>query len=467
MLNNQEYLSITQLTNLFNHLLDEQLGPVSFEGELFQVTRAKSGHIYFFLKDQNSQIPAVIWQGSARSLGFVPQDGMAVLCQGRANIYGRSGRLQMIVNRMELGGEGLLRKKFLELKAKLEREGLFAAERKRALPFFPSRVGIVSSATGAALQDMLVKIRERMPATKVVLIDVRVQGVGSAQEIAAAIQQFNALDNVDVLIVGRGGGSLEDLWAFNEEVVVRAIFASRIPVISAVGHEVDISLADLVADYRAPTPTAAAERVVPLRGDLLLALKQLQERLNNYQTWLEPKLQVLDELETGLNNAFRHLIQQRQLQLEKLNFQLTRLEPGRLLAQRGNLLDSLQLRLQAGQKFSIDRSRQRYRLLVNAMQAGRLRLRLTQAAVSLNRDQQRLDQAVSGMLKNYNQRLDSLGRQLESISHKRVLERGYAIVQSAGKLITDSAQVARGDRLAINLARGTIQADVQDNSKDS
>ena len=265
----REYLSISELTKQFNAVLKGEFPSVAFRGEISQCYVSASGHMYLSIKDEQSLISTVLWKSTVARLTFRPAEGVEVCCIGSPTIYSGSGKFQVVISRMEEAGEGLLRKRFLELKAKLEKEGFFDASRKRPLPFFPERIGIVTSKSGAAIADMMKKIRERMPSTEVYLYDARVQGRGSVEDIVEGIEYFQTNCNVEVIIVGRGGGSLEDLWSFNEEKVVRAIFSSRIPVISAVGHEVDTSLSDLAADVRAPTPTAAGEMVVPKKEELL------------------------------------------------------------------------------------------------------------------------------------------------------------------------------------------------------
>ncbi|MCB0339907.1 MAG: exodeoxyribonuclease VII large subunit, partial [Bdellovibrionales bacterium] len=327
-----DYLTVSTLNRLFNTALEREFPSVDFEAEISQISRPASGHLYLTLKDEQSQLAGVLWRGTAAKIGFELEPGMAVLCHGRPNVYQGTGRLQVVISRIVLAGEGLLQKKFLELKAKLEKEGLFAQDRKRQLPFLPKAVGVVTSASGAVIKDIMVKIHERMPPMQVYLVPVRVQGEGAAAEIASAIKLLNESELVDVIIVGRGGGSLEDLWAFNEEIVVRAIFASRIPVVSGVGHEVDIALSDLVADLRAPTPTAAAEMVVPKRKDLLARILELEGRFKDTSRWLRPKEQGVDEFELRLNSTISNMLTRARLKVATYEGKLGSLEPKRFLA---------------------------------------------------------------------------------------------------------------------------------------
>jgi len=275
----RKFITISELNDLIKATLETRLDALWVQGEISNFRVPPSGHFYFTLKDEQSQISAVMFRRQGTRLRFVPENGMAVLCYGRVSLYSVRGDLQLYVEDLEPQGQGALSVAFEQLKTKLAAEGLFAAERKRALPFLPRSIGIVTSDRGAALHDMLRILRDRFADRRVVLRPVKVQGDGAGREIAAGIADLNQAGTVDVIIVGRGGGSLEDLWAFNEEIVARAICASRIPVVSAVGHEIDFTIADFVADQRAPTPTAAAEMVVPRRLDLLDQIQTLELQL--------------------------------------------------------------------------------------------------------------------------------------------------------------------------------------------
>lgn len=269
-------LTVSQLNRYLKSKFEEDsnLTSVFLTGELSNFTHHyKSGHLYFSIKDTTATIKAVMFSTQSARLRFLPQDGMKVIARGRVSIYEATGQYQLYVEDLQPDGVGALNLAYEQLKAKLEKEGLFAAERKQPIPAYPQRIGVVTSSTGAAVQDLLNILSRRYPVAEVILAPVLVQGEGAAQEIADAIERFNALDCVDVLIVGRGGGSIEDLWAFNEERVARAVAASHIPIISAVGHETDFTICDFVADLRAPTPSAAAELAVPNREDLLQLLQ--------------------------------------------------------------------------------------------------------------------------------------------------------------------------------------------------
>jgi len=272
-------LSISELNEIIKGTLERELDGFWVVGEISNFRVPPSGHFYFTLKDDKCQIAGVMFRSQNRGLSFVPENGMAVLCFGRVNLYVVRGDLQLYVETMEPRGQGALFLAFEQLKKKLAAEGLFSPERKRDLPFLPASIGIVTSDKGAALHDMLRILGDRFPDRRIVVRPVKVQGNGAADEIATGIAELASSGGVDVMIVGRGGGSLEDLWAFNEEVVARAIYASPVPVVSAVGHEIDVTIADFVADARAPTPTAAAEMVVPRKEDLLEQVHLLENQL--------------------------------------------------------------------------------------------------------------------------------------------------------------------------------------------
>ncbi|BCR05755.1 exodeoxyribonuclease 7 large subunit [Desulfuromonas versatilis] len=313
-------LSVSRLVALLKEVVEENFVQVLVEGEISNFATPASGHHYFTLKDQGAQLRAVMFRTQNRLLPYRPENGMQVVCSGRVSVYSQRGEIQLVVETMEPLGAGSLQVAFEQLKARLSAEGLFAAERKRPLPAFPRTIGVVTSATGAAIHDILNVLKRRAAGVRVLLFPVRVQGEGAAAEIAGAIAALNRQGQADVLIVGRGGGSLEDLWAFNEEPVARAIHASRIPVISAVGHEVDFTIADFVADLRAPTPSAAAELVVKSRLELEGHLDHLVMRLAGQ---MQGRLGLLRERVDGLARRLRSPRQelarmdQRWLELER------------------------------------------------------------------------------------------------------------------------------------------------------
>jgi exodeoxyribonuclease VII large subunit len=302
MVDTPQRLTVSRLVALLKETVEDNFVAVWVEGELSNFAAPASGHWYFSLKDDAAQLRSVMFRTQNRMVPFMPENGLQVVCRGRVSVYSQRGELQLVVDEVEPLGAGRLQLAFEQLKARLGAEGLFAPERKRVLPPHPTVIGVVTSATGAAIHDILNVLRRRAPGLRVLLRPVRVQGEDAAAEIAAAIDDLNRQGEADVLIVGRGGGSLEDLWAFNEERVARAIYGSRIPVISAVGHEVDFTIADFVADLRAPTPSAAAELVVKSRLELERHLDHLLLRLAGQ---LRSRLDVWKERVAGLHRRLR------------------------------------------------------------------------------------------------------------------------------------------------------------------
>lgn len=317
------FLTVSELNQIIKGTLERELEAFWVVGEISNFRVPPSGHCYFTLKDDKSQIAAVVFRRQGLSLSFQPENGMEVFCFGRVSVYPVRGDLQLYVENMEPKGRGALYLALEQLKKKLAAEGLFAAERKRPLPLLPASIGIVTSLQGAALRDMLRILGDRFPERRVVIRPVKVQGEGAALEIAQGIADV-ARAGIEVMIVGRGGGSLEDLWAFNEEVVARAIFASPVPVISAVGHEIDFTIADLVADHRAPTPTAAAEMVLPRRSDLIEKIEELRDRLCRE---IRAEVERASEAWVGLTRRLadpRRRLQENQVRLDELSISLWR-----------------------------------------------------------------------------------------------------------------------------------------------
>ncbi|NOY60776.1 MAG: exodeoxyribonuclease VII large subunit, partial [Calditrichaeota bacterium] len=316
----QVVYSVAEITQEIKILLESAIPAIWVQGEISNFVHHSSGHNYFSLKDKETQISAVIWRSRNSSLFFTPKNGMKVLAFGAIRVYEKRGTYQLDVQKMIPAGIGELQMAFEQLKQKLKEEGLFDPEFKKSIPELPEKIGIVTSPTGAAVHDLIQVLQRRFPGVEIFLRPAKVQGEGAAQDIARAIEEFNEFGQVDVLIVGRGGGSLEDLWAFNEEVVVRAIFASKIPIISAVGHEIDFTISDFVADLRAPTPSAAAELVVPLAEDLLSRVKNLQK--DSFVSVLRRLAELRESLENlRLSYGFRRpvdLILQHRQRLDEL-----------------------------------------------------------------------------------------------------------------------------------------------------
>lgn len=337
-------LTVTSLTRQIKNLIEGSFPDVWVEGEISNLTIPQSGHAYFTLKDDQSQIRAVLFRSSQKNLKFTLEHGMQVLCRGRVSVYEPRGEYQLVLDYVEPKGLGALQRAFEELKARLEKEGLFDLDRKKPLPMLPRRIGVVTSPTGAAVRDILRVIRRRHPRMEILIYPVPVQGPEAAPAIVEAIGYFNRTCEADVLIVGRGGGSLEDLWAFNEESVARAVFASRIPVISAVGHETDYTIADFVADLRAPTPSAAAEMVAESEQNLRESIETLERRLSSALR------SGLDRRRAALNSAIRLLG-----------------DPARRIQQQVQRIDELARRMAVGLRHAVRRDRARLTMLSGAL----------------------------------------------------------------------------------------------------
>ncbi len=431
------YLSVTELTNLLRISLESEFPSINFEGEISGLKKATSGHIYFTIKDSNSQVPAVIWRGAAK-VDFNIEDGLHVYCQGKVTVYPAQGRLQVVVTKISPAGEGLLQKKFLALKKKLEEEGLFAAHRKRPIPYLPKAVGVVTSDKGAVINDIMVKLHERLPSIDAYLVPVRVQGKGAAEEIVEGIKLLNRSGLVDVIIVGRGGGSLEDLWAFNEEVLVRAIFASQIPIVSAVGHESDISLSDLVADVRAPTPTAAAEMVVPLKKDIESRLDELFNRISDFVGRLDPFWQRIDEVELRLNTAIHNELHKKDLMLKTLQSKVRLIEPKNIIEiLRKNILSLGERLFNKGNE---------------TLKAHEFTLRDVNSKFVFA--EKRYLEGLSAKLSNFESRL-------QGVNPHNVLKRGFSIVTVRGEVVTNIDQLKVEDLVNLKLSTGSAEAKIK------
>ncbi len=408
---------VSEITRLIKVALENEFGSLWVEGEVSNLRKPASGHLYFTLKDESAQISAVLFRGSQRGLRFELKDGLKVRVFGQVSVYEAGGQYQVIVRTVEEAGKGDLQAAFEALKKKLAAEGLFDAARKRPLPLLPRHVGIVTSPTGAAIRDILNVLGRRFPNLHVVISPARVQGEGAAAEIAAAIDLLNARGGVDVMIVGRGGGSIEDLWCFNEEAVARAIARSAVPVISAVGHETDFTISDFVADVRAPTPSAAAEIVVGQK-------EAFEEKLANHSLRLARALrqQVLETRHRLLGAARSYVFR----------------EPAHLVRQFSQRLDGWLVRMAAGLQQAARAKAQRLDEL-----GMRLAHRMTLRHGASRQDVRRL------------------GSQLTALSPSAVLDRGFSITRLAtGAIVRDANAVAMGDTLQTQVARGILESKV-------
>ena len=434
-------LSVTELTRRIKLLLEREVGAVWVAGEISNWRVAASGHAYFTLKDAQAQIDAVMWKGSLSRVRFEPENGLEVLAQGQVTVYEKQGRHQLVVADMQPRGLGALQLQFERLKARLQAEGVFDPAAKKPLPLLPRTIGIVTSPTGAAIRDMLNVIGRRFASVRVVLAPARVQGDGAAAEIAEGIRRLDAF-GVDVMIVGRGGGSLEDLWPFNEEAVARAVHAARTPVISAVGHETDFTLCDFAADLRAPTPSAAAELVVREQAALLERVTGAHRRV------LRAVRRTAEGARMRLDRAARHYLLQR---------------PDELLREARQEADNLRDRLAAAvtERLALcarrrDRAAHALALQSPEQRLGRMRERRAAAAALLARRGAALTDARR-------QALRAAAGRLNALSPLGILERGYALAWTLPErgLVRDAAALSVSDRLELRFGRGTAEVTVE------
>lgn len=433
---------VSDLNRAARGLLEGGFPLLWVEGEISNLARPASGHLYFSLKDAQAQVRCALFRNRSLLLRFKPADGMHVLVRGRVSLYEPRGDFQFIAEHMEEAGHGALQRAFEELKQKLAKEGLFDPLRKRPLPAAPRRIGVITSPSGAALRDILSVIRRRYPLAEVVLYPVPVQGEGSAEKIAAMLRTASSRAETDVLILARGGGSLEDLWAFNEEVVARAIHASAIPLVSGIGHETDFTIADFVADVRAPTPTGAAELATPdgaawrrLLTEQGLRLLQAQERL--LATWRE--------------------------RLEWCRERLRQLHPGRVLRDKAQRLDELESRLTRSMEQELKHADARLAAATAGLREHSPARRLRQASDRLINLAQRLQAAARAEVLAVRNRVALAARALDAVSPLATLNRGYAIVSDAesGAIISHVQQAQPGQSIRAGLADGSLLAEIK------
>lgn len=428
--------TVSRLNTVVRLLLEQEMGLVWLTAEISNLVQHSSGHWYFTLKDQQAQIKAAMFKGQNRRVSFRPQNGQQILVQGQLSLYEARGDYQLIVEKMQPAGDGLLQMKLEALKTKLSAEGVFDPQRKRALPTQPKQVGIITSPTGAAVHDMLTILARRDPALPVILYPSAVQGESAAPALIKALETAWQRNECDVLIIGRGGGSLEDLWCFNDESVVRAIAASPIPIISAVGHETDVTLSDFAADLRAPTPSAAAELVSRDQQQQLHKVAQYQHRL---QQAIQLRLQ---QYHLGWQQKFT------QLNIQNPEFQLR---------QKIQKQDELQSRLERAMVQKMRQSRQQWEREHQRLQHQSPQQRLPLLTKQHSHLLQRLLAAIQNKQHNSEQTLSRLSSQLNALSPLQVLARGYSVTTNAnGELIHNSHQVTEGEKLSIRLHEGTL-----------
>ena len=442
MNNEIKYYTITALNRAIKNMFDEkeQLHHIYLKGEISNFKHHSRGHLYFTLKDENSRIAAVMFANATKNLNFEPEDGMKVLVCGRVTVYEASGGYQIYVEEMNLDGIGNLYLEYERLKKQLETEGLFKKEFKKAIPRFPKRIGIITAPTGAAIRDILSTIKRRYPICETILFPALVQGVGAKESIVAQLNKAQDFD-LDVIICGRGGGSIEDLWAFNEEIVARAIFASKIPIISAVGHEIDFTIADFVADLRAPTPTGAAEMAVPNMADLNNLLNQYKirssEAINN-------KLKIDKRKIEELKNSFiiRNPMSLYEIKEQKLDM----------------LIDSLHK--------IINVKLTEYSVRLNNVKASYI-LKNPLGIYDVKKEliakyNDSIKKIIISIINENNYKYKMLYNKLELLNPLNILNKGYSLVTMDEVVVKDSKQVKKGDNINIKLAKGNIKAEVKE-----
>ena len=454
--NNAPAMSVSEISTSIKRELETRFDRVRVRGEISGLKRAGSGHIYMSLKDDNAVLSVICWRGQAAKLSVEPQDGLEVIVTGRITSYPGRSNYQIVIDSMEVAGEGALLKLLEERKRMLSSEGLFADERKRKIPFLPEVIGVVTSPTGAVIRDIMHRLSDRFP-RRVLVWPVLVQGKGSAEQIAAAIEGFNALEidgdipRPDTLIIARGGGSLEDLWAFNEEIVVRAAANSQIPLISAVGHETDTTLIDFASDKRAPTPTAAAEMAVPVRAELIGEVQNIGRRIySGANRLLSEKRMQVEALSRGLPDP-RRLIEEKMQRLDDRAERMRNAMKGYLRHQAFGLTE-LSARL----------PHPKQQIVLANQQLIALKDRLHSSSVQLlPRRQQELDRLDAGRrliaasnlrIERAGNELRSLDRVLEGVSYKNVLKRGFSVVRGADGSVLGSADISDGTHLNIEFA---------------
>jgi exodeoxyribonuclease VII large subunit len=429
-------LTVSQLADRLRGVLEERFPAVWVEGEISNFKVYTSGHAYFTLKDEGAQLKCVLFRNRARRIRFEPADGLHVLAFGSIEVYAQRGEYQLVVELLEPRGLGALQLAFEQLKERLQREGLFDPARKRALPRFPRKIGIVTSPTGAALRDMLRIIGRRFGEIHIVIAPAKVQGEGAAQEVAQGVRELHAIGDVDVIIVGRGGGSLEDLWAFNDEMLARTLAASKIPIVSAVGHEVDFTIADFVADLRAPTPSAAAELVVREKQAVADSVSDLGRRLGA-------------AMERRLTRERQHL--------EAVRRRRVLTDPRRPLRDLERRVDDASARLRRAIATAVRHAAHRLELAARGLRAQNPVARTLADRRRLTELSARLDRAAARQLDRARHRLGSSAGRLHSLSPLGVLARGYSLTRRpSGEIVRSVRQVGVGDEVDVLLSEGTL-----------
>jgi len=444
----EEYLTVSQLTKYISRKFeyDPYLERVYLKGEISNYNpRRKGRHQYFNLKDEDAIISAVLFAGSARNVKFDLEDGMSVIAEGRVSVYERGGNYQIIINAMQPDGLGALYLAYEQTKKKLTKEGLFKAELKKPIPRYPKRIGVITSESGAVIQDIRTTVKRRFPIAEIVLFPTTVQGEKSADSIVANLKQAEEKDDLDTIIIGRGGGSFEDLFSFNEEIVVRAIAEAQTPIISSVGHETDTTLTDLVADLRAPTPTAAAELAVPVLTDEILRLDEYSQRLTR---------------------AFHSQLQYLSSQLSKATDSVIFRQPERLYDGYLQNIDQLENKLLNETDGILRNYQQTVDLLTQRVKGYPIKEQLNEKNTAINYKARELKQELAIYLQRKNFRVDQSIQALEHLSPLKILARGYAVLEKDESVIRSVDEVTLEDELAITLNDGTLHTVVENIKKD-
>lgn len=437
MTGSRHILTVTLLNEQVRDLLEHSFPNLWVEGEISNLSQPSSGHLYFTLKDSGAQIRAAMFRGNNRFLTFTPKNGQQVMVKARLSLYAPRGDYQLIVEQMEEAGLGALRRAFDQLRLRLQQEGLFAQERKRQLPETVRHLAVITSPTGAAIQDILSVLGRRFPGLPVTVLPVPVQGTDAAPAIVRALALANREQDFDAILLARGGGSLEDLWAFNEEIVARAIADSRLPVVTGVGHETDFTIADFVADIRAPTPSAAAELLSPNREELLGTLAGFEELLTRaWRTGLKRRQQILEHLRVRL----RH--------------------PGQRLRDHFQRLDELETRLRRAQTLQMRHHLQHLQQLTSRLRSRHPGQEVAVMQSRLDNLNQRLSRAMQLELQRRRQHLTHVADRAQLASPLTILARGYAIIESDHVVVRNASQVQTGATITARLADGTIKATV-------
>ncbi len=432
--------TVSRLNQEVQLALESGFGMVWLQGELSNFSKPASGHFYFSLKDSKSQIRCAMFRGNNRYLNFEPQSGDEVLVRGKLGLYAARGDFQLIVEHMEPAGAGQLQQKFEATKKKLQELGWFDQQAKQPLPELPQRIGVVTSATGAAIRDVLQVLARRSPQAEIIIYPTLVQGAQAAPNIVKAIQTAERRNEVDVLLLVRGGGSIEDLWAFNEEQVAKAVFDCKLPLVCGVGHEIDITIADLVADLRAPTPSAAAELATP------------DEQV---------MLQRVDSARRALQRLLQTQLNRQQNQLASLNARLEMRHPKRLLNERGQRTDELTQRLQQAMQTQTRASRIQIEHLSTRLHAHSPNQQLANLQTRLASSEMRLVNSMQKNLQQAKSRWQIVARALDTVSPLATLERGFAVVKHDDKVVSNASDLAPGDVISTQVARGTIVSKVE------